>query len=55
MSEKLTRHQLQVKHNNLKQMLKVGHKLIGDIFSDTLTYIQINREIDKIEELLKIE
>jgi len=51
-NSELSKHELQVKHNNLKQMLVVGSKLVGDIFPETLTYIQINREIKAIEDLL---
>ena len=51
-NSELTKHELQVKHNNLKQMLEIGSKLVGTIFSKTLTYIQINREIKEIENLL---
>ena len=51
-NSELTKHELQVKHNNLKQMLVIGSKLVGNIFPETLTYIQINREIKTIEDLL---
>ena len=34
----------------LENMKKAGFKLLGEIFKDTLAYIQIEREIKKLRE-----